>query len=114
MMFANSDILFDKKKNIYESGTKTEKSYLKETKFKNKAIKIFLGLDENNKISEISVLGNLTNDEFEQIGEIVVQGTCVTDCSRKNRCSDKPTNVGSGGCYAECVIDCAADLIASW
>lgn len=95
------------KKQVYENGKQTESMYSKDVKFKNKQIRVFVGFDRYKKVSEISVAGNLTDEEFVEIKNVISeQGTCVTDCSRANKCSDKPTSVGSGGCYAECIIDC--------
>ncbi|ADQ82350.1 hypothetical protein Riean_1190 [Riemerella anatipestifer ATCC 11845 = DSM 15868] len=38
--------------------------------------------------------------------DLTVTGTCLTNCTRDNKCSDKSTSVGVGVCVGECAIDC--------
>lgn len=68
---------------------------------------IHVGLDKNFKVSKISVSDNITKEDLVLLkNKFASSNNCLTNCSRKNKCSDKGTSAGVIGCYAECAIDC--------
>ncbi|QZO84365.1 hypothetical protein [Riemerella anatipestifer] len=58
------------------------------------------------KISFVSMKGEISKQNASKMHDLAVAGTCLTDCTRDNKCSDKSTSVGVGVCVGECAIDC--------
>lgn len=86
--------------------TKTISNHLEEN------LTFYLGFNINHELSEVRISNNISKKDFTLIKEVFTEGnTCITRCARANGCSDKPSNSGAIGCYAECIIDCAAELI---
>lgn len=95
----------DKITNIYSSGNKTVSETKKLKVIDGKKVLVILGMDAQNKISFVTVKGEISKQKMH---ELAAEGTCVTNCSRANNCSDKSTSVGVGVCVGECIIDCIA------
>ncbi|MDY3547829.1 hypothetical protein PG291_04350 [Riemerella anatipestifer] len=98
----------DKITNIYSSGKKTVSETQKIKDIDGKKVLITLGMDAQNKISFVSVKGEISKQNAFKMHDLAVAGTCLTDCTRGNKCSDKSTSVGVGVCVGECAIDCIA------
>lgn len=98
----------DKTTNIYSSGTKTVYETRKVKEIDGKKVVITLGMDIQNKISFVSVKGEISKQKAAKMHEAAKKGTCITSCTRENECSSKPTSVGVGVCVGECAIDCIA------
>src|SRR5690625_1043054 len=75
-------------------------------------VTIYVGLDVNHELSEVSVTKNLSEEVFFLFKKALSgRDTCLTRCGRDNDCDDKNTSAGVIGCYASCAIDCAYDAL---
>lgn len=71
---------------------------------------IHVGLDKDFNVSKISVSDNISKEDLILLkNKFASSNNCLTNCSRKNKCSDKGTSAGVIGCYAECAVDCIND-----
>lgn len=95
--------------NVYSSGKETVSESRRVKILDGKEVLIILGIDAENKISFVSVKGDISEQNKSKMHELAAQGTCVTRCTRDNECSNKPTVVGAGICVSECLIDCIAE-----
>ena len=101
----------DGRLNVYSNGNTSIGESTKVVKYKGLDVKIFVGVDKDYKISDISLSDNLSKEDFAKIKAKILAANCFTTCSRANHCSDKPTMAGVIGCYAECGIDCVQEAM---
>lgn len=97
--------------NVFSNGQISIGESKKTVTFKGQDLTIFVGIDKNHHISDMSLSYTIPKQDLEQIKVKILAANCFTTCSRNNKCSDKTTNFGVLGCYAECAIDCAQKAI---
>ncbi|WP_417430845.1 hypothetical protein [Halpernia sp.] len=97
---SSADLNFVEVYNLHEIGT-TEKTIIEKGENGNNLI-FKIGFNLSNRISYIYVSNNISNSKLEIMKRNARSLKTYLACTKSNQCSDKPTNFGVVGCYAEC------------
>lgn len=101
----------DGRLNVYSNGNASIGESTKVVKYKGQDVTMYVGIDENYNISEISLSDNMPQEDFAKVKAKILVASCFSGCAGSNRCSDKPTNAGVIGCYAECGLKCIEEAL---
>lgn len=69
--------------------------------------KVLLANKENIKKNITTIISIKSSPRGGAIGAVFTVGNCVSNCTGKWNCSDKPTETGALLCSLDCVLECS-------